>query len=427
MTETGKENHMIQIPKGCKDVLPSQAYLWQYLEARARETAQAYAFREIRTPVFEHTELFSRGVGDTTDIVNKEMYTFLDKGERSITLKPEGTAGVVRAFIENGLAGGVLPLKMYYLTPVFRYERPQAGRLREHHQFGVEIFGGKGPETDAEVILLARDYIRALGVEGVELNLNSIGCKHCRPKFNEALREYLRPHLSEMCPTCNARFEKNPLRILDCKEEACAKINEGAPKSVDFLCDECREHFEALKSILDGCGVPYKLNPKLVRGLDYYSKTVFEFVSTAIGSQGTVLGGGRYDTLIENLGGPSVPAVGFGSGIERMLLVLENTGKPVPAEPPLTAYVAGLDEEGRRAAFALANELRQAGISADVDHASRSVKAQFKYAGKIGARFVVVIGADEFASGEYTVKDMQTSASERIARENVAAYLRERI
>ncbi len=418
---------MINIPKGTKDVLPSEAYKWHFVENTARRIAALYGLREIRTPTFEHTELFLRGVGDTTDIVNKEMYTFLDKGERSITLKPEGTAGVVRAFIENGLAGGVLPLKMYYLTPVFRYERPQAGRLREHHQFGVEIFGGKGPETDAEVILLARDYIRALGVEGVELNLNSIGCKHCRPKFNEALREYLRPHLSEMCPTCNARFEKNPLRILDCKEEACAKINEGAPKSVDFLCDECREHFEALKSILDGCGVPYKLNPKLVRGLDYYSKTVFEFVSTAIGSQGTVLGGGRYDTLIENLGGPSVPAVGFGSGIERMLLVLENTGKPVPAEPPLTAYVAGLDEAGRRAAFALANELRQAGISADVDHASRSVKAQFKYAGKIGARFVVVIGADELASGEYTVKDMQASASERIARENVAAYLRERI
>ena len=275
------------------------------------------------------------------------MYTFLDKGERSITLKPEGTAGVVRAFIENGLAGGALPLKMYYITPVFRYERPQAGRLREHHQFGVEIFGGRGPETDAEVILLARDYLRALGAEGVELHLNSIGCKNCRPKYNEALREYLRPHLPEMCPTCNARFEKNPLRILDCKEEACAKINAGAPKSVDFLCDECREHFEALKEILADCGVAYTPDPKLVRGLDYYSKTVFEFVSTAIGSQGTVLGGGRYDTLIENLGGPSVPAVGFGSGIERMLLLLENTGKTIPAEPPLAAYVAGAGRCGQ--------------------------------------------------------------------------------
>ena len=414
---------MINIPKGTKDVLPAEAYKWHFVENTARRIAALYGLKEIRTPVFEHTELFLRGVGDTTDIVNKEMYTFLDKGERSITLKPEGTAGVVRSFIENGGGGGVLPQKMYYITPVFRYERPQAGRLREHHQFGVEIFGGKGAETDAEVILLARDYIAALGVEGVELNLNSIGCKHCRPKFNEALREYLRPHLSEMCPTCNARFEKNPLRILDCKEEKCAAINAGAPRSVDFLCDECREHFEKLKAILDDCGVAYTLNPKLVRGLDYYSKTVFEFVSTSIGAQGTVLGGGRYDTLIENLGGPSVPAVGFGSGIERMMLVLENTGKTIPQEAPLGVYAAGLDEAGRRAAFLLVQELRQKGISADFDHAARSVKAQFKYAGKVGARFVVAIGSNELESGMYTIKDMAASASESVAAADAAAYL----
>ena len=414
---------MINIPKGTKDVLPAEAYKWHFVENTARRIAALYGLKEIRTPVFEHTELFLRGVGDTTDIVNKEMYTFLDKGERSITLKPEGTAGVVRSFIENGGGGGVLPQKMYYITPVFRYERPQAGRLREHHQFGVEIFGGKGAETDAEVILLARDYIAALGVEGAELNLNSIGCKHCRPKFNEALREYLRPHLSEMCPTCNARFEKNPLRILDCKEEKCAAINAGAPRSVDFLCDECREHFEKLKAILDDCGVAYTLNPKLVRGLDYYSKTVFEFVSTSIGAQGTVLGGGRYDTLIENLGGPSVPAVGFGSGIERMLLVLENTGKTIPQEPPLGVYAAGLDEAGRRAAFLLVQQLRKAGVSADFDHAARSVKAQFKYAGKVGARFVVAIGSNELESGMYTIKDMAASTSESVAAADAAAYL----
>ena len=414
---------MINIPKGTKDVLPAEAYKWHFVENTARRIAALYGLKEIRTPVFEHTELFLRGVGDTTDIVNKEMYTFLDKGERSITLKPEGTAGVVRSFIENGGGGGVLPQKMYYITPVFRYERPQAGRLREHHQFGVEIFGGKGAETDAEVILLARDYIAALGVEGVELNLNSIGCKHCRPKFNEALREYLRPHLSEMCPTCNARFEKNPLRILDCKEEKCAAINAGAPRSVDFLCDECREHFEKLKAILDDCGVAYTLNPKLVRGLDYYSKTVFEFVSTSIGAQGTVLGGGRYDTLIENLGGPSVPAVGFGSGIERMLLVLENTGKTIPQEAPLGVYAAGLDEAGRRAAFLLVQELRKKGVSADFDHAARSVKAQFKYAGKVGARFVVAIGSNELESGMYTIKDMAVSTSESVAAADAAAYL----
>ena len=418
---------MINIPKGTKDVLPAEAYKWHFVENTARRIAALYGLKEIRTPTFEHTELFLRGVGDTTDIVNKEMYTFLDKGERSITLKPEGTAGVVRAFIENGLAGGALPLKMYYITPVFRYERPQAGRLREHHQFGVEIFGGKGAETDAEVILLARDYIRALGVEGVELHINSIGCKHCRPRYNEALKAYLRPHLAEMCPTCNARFEKNPLRILDCKEEACAKINANAPCAEEYLCDECREHFAKLKQILDSCGVRYTVDPKLVRGLDYYSKTVFEFISTAIGSQGTVLGGGRYDTLIENLGGPSVPAVGFGSGIERMLLVLENTGKAIPAEPPLSVYVAGMDEAGRHAAFALADELRQAGIAADIDHAARSVKAQFKYAGKLGARYVVVIGQDELATGECTVKHMEDSASERVKREEIVAYFTERI
>ena len=418
---------MITIPKGTKDVLPSEAYKWHFVENTARRIAALYNLKEIRTPVFEHTELFLRGVGDTTDIVNKEMYTFLDKGERSITLKPEGTAGVVRSFIENGLASGVLPLKMYYLTPVFRYERPQAGRLREHHQFGVEIFGGKGPETDAEVILLARDYIAALGVEGVELNLNSIGCKHCRPQFNEALREYLRPHLPAMCETCRSRFEKNPLRILDCKEEDCSKINENAPKAVDFLCDECREHFEKLKKILDASGVKYRLNPKLVRGLDYYSKTVFEFVSTSIGAQGTVLGGGRYDTLIENLGGPQVPAVGFGSGIERMLLVLENTGKGIPEEAPLGVYAAGLDEAGRAAAFALCGKLRALGVAAEFDHADRSVKAQFKYAGKVGARYVVVIGSNELASGEYTVKNMADSTSETVRAECAAEFLAQKL
>ena len=417
---------MINIPKGTKDVLPSEAYKWHFVENTARRIAALYNLKEIRTPVFEHTELFLRGVGDTTDIVNKEMYTFNDKGGRSITLKPEGTAGAVRAFIENGLAGGVLPLKMYYIPPVFRYERPQAGRLREHHQFGVEIFGGKGAETDAEVILLARDYIASLGVQGTELQINSIGCKHCRPKYNEALREYLRPHLGEMCETCRSRFDKNPLRILDCKEEACRKINEGAPDPADYLCEECAEHFRNLKGILDACGVAYRQNPRLVRGLDYYSKTVFEFVSTQIGAQGTVLAGGRYDTLIENLGGPSVPAVGFGSGIERMLLVLENTGAKIPEEPPLKVYAAGLDDAGRRAAYALAADLRAAGISADFDHASRSVKAQFKYAGKIGAEYVAVIGSDELARGEYTVKNMANSSSVSVRAEDIVAYFSEK-
>lgn len=418
---------MINIPKGTKDVLPAESYKWHFIENQARKIAKTFNLKEIRTPVFEHTELFLRGVGDTTDIVNKEMYTFLDKGERSITLKPEGTAGVVRSFIENGLASGVMPLKMYYITPVFRYERPQAGRLREHHQFGVEIFGGKGADTDAEVILLAKSYLNSIGIKDIALFINSIGCKECRPKFNEALKEYLRPNLENMCPTCQSRFEKNPLRILDCKEEKCSKINANAPKIVDYLCDECAEHFENLKNILTVCGVEFTVNPNIVRGLDYYSKTVFEFVSTNIGAQGTVLGGGRYDTLIENLGGASVPAVGFGSGIERALLVLENTGKTIPEEEKLGAYIAGMDDVSRQKAFELCAALRNAGVSADCDHMNRSIKAQFKYADKTGARFVIVIGSSEIEKGAYTVKDMSNSTAEEVAAENLVNYIREKL
>lgn len=418
---------MINIPKGTKDVLPADSYKWHFIENVARETAKKFNLKEIRTPVFEHTELFLRGVGDTTDIVNKEMYTFLDKGERSITLKPEGTAGVVRSFIENGLASGVMPLKMYYITPVFRYERPQAGRLREHHQFGVEIFGGKGADTDAEVILLAKNYLNSIGIEEIALYINSIGCKHCRPKFNQALKEYLQPNLENMCPTCQSRFEKNPLRILDCKEEKCTKINAGAPKIVDYLCDECAEHFETLKKILTSCGVEFTVNPNIVRGLDYYSKTVFEFVSTNIGSQGTVLGGGRYDTLIENLGGPEVAAVGFGSGIERALLVLENTGKQIPNTEKLGAYIAGMDEITRSKAFEICMQLRSLGVSADCDHMNRSIKAQFKYADKTGARFVVVIGSNELERGIFTVKDMLSSTSEEVSAENLCSYIVEKL
>lgn len=298
---------MIQIPKGCKDVLPSQAYQWQYLEAKAREIAAAYAFKEIRTPVFEHTELFSRGVGDTTDIVNKEMYTFLDKGGRSVTLRPEGTAGVARAFIEHGLAGSALPFKAYYLISAFRYERPQAGRLREFHQFGCELYGAAGAAADAETISLADAFLRSLGLKKVELRINSIGCKHCRARYHQALKEYFAPHIGEMCDDCRARFDKNPMRILDCKVEGCKKIAEGAPRMLDYLCDDCRAHFEQVKTLLSEAGIVYTVDPSIVRGLDYYSRTVFEFVSDAAGAQGTVLGGGRYDTLLEQMDSKSVP------------------------------------------------------------------------------------------------------------------------
>ena len=415
---------MVNIPKGTKDVLPADSYRWQYIEGAARKIAARYALKEVRTPTFEHTELFNRGVGDTTDIVNKEMYTFLDKGGRSVTLKPEGTAGVARTFIENGMAGGVLPAKMYYLTPAFRYERPQAGRLREFHQFGVEFFGASAPEADAELILLVDSFLRELGISSLSLKLNTIGCKHCRPKYNEALRDYFRPHLSELCETCRSRFEKNPLRMLDCKEEGCRQIAAGAPRILDYLCDDCASHFESLKAMLTENGVSYEIDPNIVRGLDYYSKTVFEFVSTAIGAQGTVCGGGRYDTLIENLGGSPTPAVGFAVGIERLILLMQNTGVPFGEEPTVTVYLAGMDEPSRKKAFAIAQELRRNGISVEIDLMGRSIKAQFKYAGKTGAKYVAVIGSNELENGVMSVKNMSTSTSETVAFPDAVKYFK---
>lgn len=400
---------MINILKGTKDVLPSESYKWRYIEDKARRVASLYGLHEVRTPTFEYTELFARGVGDTTDVVNKEMYTFLDKGERSVTLKPEGTAGVARMFIENGMSSSPLPAKMFYITPAFRYERPQAGRLREFHQFGVEIFGAQSPDVDAEVILLADRFLRELGIRNCELNINSIGCKHCRKKYNEALKDYLRPHLEALCPTCRSRFDKNPLRMLDCKEESCRKYMDEAPVILDYLCDECNEHFETLKGVLVDNGVSFKVNPGIVRGLDYYSKTVFEFISTSIGSQGTVCGGGRYDTLIEDLGGPSVPAVGFAAGIERLMLLMENTGVSFGKENKIAVYLVSMDEPSRMKAFQIAQTLRRNGISCDVDHMSRSVKAQFKYAGKIGVKYVAVIGSSEMEQEIVNVKNMATS------------------
>lgn len=414
---------MIQIPKGTKDVLPKQSYLWQYVENTARETAEAFGFREIRTPVFEHTELFLRGVGDTSDIVNKEMYTFLDKGNRSVTLKPEGTAGVARSFIENGLINDGLPAKMYYFSPAFRYERPQAGRLREHHQFGVELYGAAGAQADAEVITLVDAFYRKLGLKEVRLELNSIGCKECRAAYNAALKEYFAPRLSEMCEDCNARFSKNPMRIIDCKNEKCKAHTAGAPRMLDYLCPDCRAHFEEVKRLLDGAGVKYEVNPSIVRGLDYYSRTVFEFVTSAAGAQGTVCGGGRYDTLLEQIGGKAVPAVGFGGGIERLLMVMEAEGAALPEPKHIACYLAGMDEKSREKAFLLANELRRTGVSAETDLMMRSVKAQFKYADKIGARFVAVIGENELNERAAEVKDMKTSSSEKVKFEELRQYL----
>lgn len=404
---------MINIPKGTKDVLPVDSYKWQYVESVARDVARLFCLKEIRTPVFEHTELFQRGVGDTSDIVTKEMYTFKDKGDRSITLKPEGTAGAVRSFVENGMYSGVLPVKMYYITPAFRYERPQAGRLREFHQFGVELFGSKSAQTDAEAILLADTLLKRLGLQ-VKLYINSIGCPTCRAAYNRALKAFFEPHLDELCYDCKNRFEKNPLRLLDCKEEACKKINADAPSILDYLCEECRAHFEEVQGCLRSAGVAYAISPRIVRGLDYYTRTVFEFVADSIGAQGTVCAGGRYDGLIAELGGNPTPAVGFAAGIERLLIVMEQTGVQIPPAETPAVYVAGMNDACRRKAFEIASALRSHGIVAEIDEMERSVKAQFKYADKIGARYVAVIGDTELACGEMRVKCMATGESENV-------------
>ena len=412
---------MINIPKGTKDVLPQDSYKWQYVESTAREVAELFNLKEIRTPTFEHTELFQRGVGDTTDIVTKEMYTFKDKGDRSITLKPEGTAGAVRSFIESGLINGVLPAKMYYVTPAFRYERPQAGRLREFHQFGVEIFGAKSAQTDAEAVVMADTLLKKLGLH-VKLHINSIGCPTCRAAFNKALKDFFAPHLDELCYDCKSRYEKNPLRLLDCKEEACKKINADAPSILEYLCEDCAAHFEEFKACLTLAGVEYEIDPRIVRGLDYYTRSVFEFVSTSIGAQGTVCAGGRYDGLIAELGGNPMPAVGFAAGIERLLLVMEGTGVEIPKPASPTVYVAGMDADCRKKAFELAIALRKKGVFAEIDHMERSVKAQFKYADKIGAKYVAVIGGNELAEGRVNVKRMATGESESVSFADMETY-----
>lgn len=414
---------MLVRPKGTKDMLPEEAYRWQYLERVAKETAAAFAFKEIRTPVFEYTELFSRGVGGTSDIVGKEMYTFLDKGNRSVTLRPEGTAGVARAFLENGLAGGAMPFKAYYLISAFRYERPQAGRLREFHQFGAELYGAEGAYADAEIISLADAFLKNLGLKQVRLKINSIGCKTCRAKYHEALKNYFAPRLGEMCADCKVRFEKNPMRILDCKEEGCRRFTADAPKMLDYLCDDCKDHFEQVKALLTVSGIEYETDPAIVRGLDYYSRTVFEFVTSAAGAQGTVLGGGRYDTLLSDIGGKNVPAVGFAAGMERLLMAMEAENAPFEREKTADCYLLGMDGRSREKAFALAGELRRAGVSAETDLMTRSVKAQFKYADKAGARFVAVLGEAELAEGAAEVKDMKNSSSEKVKFSELGQYL----
>ena len=404
---------MINIPKGTKDVLPTESYKWHFLEKKIRQTARLFGLQEVRTPTFEHTELFARGVGETTDIVNKEMYTFIDKGERSITLKPEGTAGVARCFIENGLAQLPMPLRMYYITPVFRYERPQAGRLREHHQFGVEMYGVDSAELDVETMLIAKNIFDSLGIKGITLNVNNIGCGNCRPKYNQALRDHLKANLDKMCPVCQQRFVTNPLRILDCKDDRCKKVTAEAPSVLDFLCEDCSSHHGKVVNLLDKLGVDYQVDPKIVRGLDYYTKTVFEFVKDDIGAKSTVCGGGRYNNLVAEVGGKPCPAVGFGLGLERLLLTIEACGIEIPNEEKVKVYIAPLNQSVY--AMDVVAKLRAEGVSAMCDVAGRSVKAQMKYADKLGAEYVVVIGDNEIAEGVVTLKNMKTGESESVA------------
>ncbi len=414
---------LTQAPKGTQDMLPKDAYRWQEIARTMREACALAGYQEIRTPIFEHTELFQRGVGDTTDVVQKEMYTFEDKGNRSITLKPEGTAGAVRAFIESHMYAETLPVKLYYSAcPCFRYEKPQSGRLRQFHQNGVEVFGAKDASVDAEIIKLAMDILHANGIEGLRLNINSIGCPNCRAAYLEKLKAYLEPKLPTLCKTCQERFERNPMRILDCKEDA-PKLTD-APAMLDNLCEDCAGHFEKLKGYLGAMGLEYAIDPRIVRGLDYYTKTVFEIITDAPdGGELTVCGGGRYDGLVEELGGPATPGIGWGMGIERMIMVQDMRGSAPAAPAPLDVLVVTLGDDARMEGVKLVSELRAKGIKADLDHAARSMKAQFKYANKLGVKKVIVIAGDELEKGVVKLRDMEASTEAEVARGEIVELL----
>ena len=401
--------------KGTKDVLPKEVHKNQYIEATALDAAEKYGYKEIRTPVFEHTELFQRGVGDTTDVVQKEMYSFDDKGGRNITLRPEGTAGAARAFLENGLNNEALLQKVCYITSCYRYEKPQAGRLREFHQFGVECFGSQSPLADAEIISLAKSIFDKLGVKDISLEINSIGCPECRAKYHEALKEYFRARQDTLCDSCRDRLERNPMRILDCKSPVCSEIAEGAPVVLDYLCDECKEHFDAVQKYLKAENIEFTVNPKIVRGLDYYTKTVFEFVSNSIGAQGTVCGGGRYDGLIEELGGQHTPSLGFGMGLERLMLLMETQGCDFPESSKPDLFIVSLGDKATLKAVEIAKDMREEGFSCLYDINGRGLRAQMKYADKLGAKYTIVIGDNEVAEGIAKLKNMKTGEETEIA------------
>ena len=407
--------------KGTEDVLPKDSYRWQFVEDVMRKESAAYGFKEIRTPVFEHTELFARGVGQTTDVVQKEMYTFDTKGGESVTLRPEGTAGAARAVLEHGLVNDSLPIKASYFVSCYRYEKPQAGRLREFHQFGLECYGTQSPVADAELICAAQSIFDRLGIKQLRLEINSIGCPTCRAEYHKALKEYFYGYKDELCETCNSRLEKNPMRILDCKSPVCSKIAQGAPKITDYLCDECKEHFASVQKYLDAAGVEYTVNPTIVRGLDYYTKTVFEFVTDFIGAQGTVCGGGRYDGLLEELGGKHLPSLGFAMGIERLLMLMDKQGIEIPKPSTCDLYVAVMGESASLKSFEIIKAVRSCGLIAETDIVGRGLRAQMKYADKIGAKFSMVLGDNEIEQGKAVIKNMSSGEQTEIVLDDTFA------
>ncbi|MFD1396656.1 histidine--tRNA ligase [Kroppenstedtia eburnea] len=413
-----------RIPRGTSDLLPGEVERWQYMEEKARELCRLYHFSEIRTPLFEQTELFRRGVGETTDIVEKEMYTFEDRGGRSLTLRPEGTAPVVRSFVENKMYAGPQPTKLYYMGPMFRYERPQAGRQRQFHQFGVEVFGTREPEVDAEIIDLGYRFYTAVGLRKVRVELNSVGCPRCRPVHREALVKFLTPHREELCKDCQSRLERNPMRVLDCKNETCSRLTEDAPKMLQFLCDDCAPHFETVKENLDLLEVPYEVNPRLVRGLDYYTQTAFEYLLEEA-EGGSLGGGGRYNGLVEEVGGPAdMPGIGFGLGLERVILALEQQEVNPPIRRGVDCFLVTLGAATKKRGVSLLKQLREAGLSAERDYLDRKLKAQLKAADRSGAAYVAILGEDELEEDRIVVKNLSTGEQETIQLDQLTDYIR---
>ncbi len=411
-------------PRGTADILLEDAVRWRYIEDIFRQVCREYNYHEIRTPIFEHTELFERGVGDTTDIVEKEMYTFQDRGGRSITLRPEGTAPVVRAYLDNNLQSGPQPVKLWYCGPMFRYDRPQAGRFRQFHQLGAEVIGTNDPAVDSELIAMLMDFYGRLGLKGLELHINSVGCPKCRAELRAKLQEFFGPKQDKLCKHCRGRIGRNPLRVLDCKVEACQSLGKDAPTTLDCLCRDCQDHFDKVKHYLDLLEIPYIINSRLVRGLDYYTHTAFEIIAREIGAQSSIGGGGRYNGLVESIGGPEVPGVGYALGLERIILALESQGVPFPETGGLDVFIATADQSGAEKSFAVLSSIRAQGLSADKDYLGRSLKAQMKYAGKLGSRFVVILGEQELSKGVAAVKDMSNGNQFELPVEDIAGALK---